>query len=82
MRQGSIVAVRCGIAQRQASDLVLLWLWYRLAAIAPIRPLAWELPYAFGTALKSKQQQQTQNQTKTKVLFSEVHTQTYRVVCR
>jgi len=27
---------------------------YRLAAIAPIRPLAWELPHAKGAALKSK----------------------------
>ena len=26
----------------------------RLAAVAPIRPLAWELPYAAGVALKSK----------------------------
>ena len=24
------------------------------AAVAPIRPLAWELPYATGVALKSK----------------------------
>ena len=23
---------------------MLLWLWHRLAAVAPIRPLAWELP--------------------------------------
>ena len=26
----------------------------RLAAVAPIRPLAWEIPYAKGAALKSK----------------------------
>jgi len=25
-----------------------------MEATAPIRPLAWELPYAAGTALKSK----------------------------
>ena len=31
---------RCG------SGLVLLWLWCRLAATAPVQPLAWELPYA------------------------------------
>ena len=35
-------------------DPVLLWLWCRLAAAAPIRPLAWELPYAVGVALKRK----------------------------
>ena len=33
-------------------DPVLLWLWYRLAAIALIGPLAWESPYAVDTALK------------------------------
>ena len=33
-------------------DLVLLWLWHRPAASAPIRPLAWELPYATGVAIK------------------------------
>ena len=32
----------------------MLWLWRRLAATAPIRPLAWEPPYAVGVALKSK----------------------------
>ena len=36
------------------SNLALLWLWYRLVATALIRPLAWELPYAVGTALKKK----------------------------
>ena len=38
----------------EATDLMLLWLWCRLMAIAPICPLAWEPPYASGTALKSK----------------------------
>ena len=33
-------------------DLALLWLWCRPAVIAPIRPLAWEPPYAAGVALK------------------------------
>ena len=35
-------------------DLVLLWLWCRPAAKAQIRPLAWELAYATGVALKRK----------------------------
>ena len=30
----------CCVGHRHSSDLVLLWLWYRLAATAPIRPLA------------------------------------------
>ena len=35
-------------------DLVLLWLWCRLVATVPTGPLAWEPPYAAGSALKSK----------------------------
>ena len=37
---------------------MLLWLWCGLAAAAPIQPLAWELPYVAGAALKQQQQQQ------------------------
>ena len=37
------VAVSCGVGCRRGSDLVLLWLWRRLAAVAPIGPLTWEL---------------------------------------
>ena len=33
---------------------MLLWLWCRLAAVALIRPLAWEPPYAASAALKKK----------------------------
>ena len=33
---------------------MLLWLWYRPAAAAPIQSLAWEFPYAVGVALKSQ----------------------------
>ena len=35
-------------------DLALLWLWCRPAAVAPIRPLAWEPPYAMGAALEKE----------------------------
>ena len=38
----------CGVGQRHGLDPVLLWLWCRLTATAPIRPLAWEPPYATG----------------------------------
>ena len=44
------VAVSCDVGHRQGLDPV--WLWDRPAATAPIRPLAWEPPYAMGTALK------------------------------
>ena len=40
-------------SRRHGPDPALLWLWYRLAAIAPTRPLAWELPYAAGVAQKA-----------------------------
>ena len=42
-------------------DLVLLWLWYRVAAVAPIRPLAWEAPYASGGATKKKGKKKKKN---------------------
>jgi len=42
----------CGVGCRRVSDLVWLWLWCRLAAVGPIRPLAWEHPYASGAALE------------------------------
>ena len=44
----------CGVCHRHGWDLVLLWLWCRLAAAAPVCPLALELPYAAGAALKRK----------------------------
>ena len=40
-----------GLAQ-WVKDLPLLWLWCRSAAVAPVRPRAWEPPYATGVALK------------------------------
>ena len=46
----------CGVGRRCGWDLALLWLWCRLADVAPIRPLAWEPPYATGAALKSNKQ--------------------------
>ena len=42
----------CGIGGRCSSNPALLWLWCKLAAIALIQSLAWELPYAIGAALK------------------------------
>ena len=44
----------CGVGRRRDLDLVWLWLWWRPAATAPIRPVAWEPPYAAGEALKAK----------------------------
>ena len=46
----------CGVGHRSGTDPELLWLWHRPVAVAPIRPLAWELPYATGTALKRQKE--------------------------
>ena len=50
-----------GVGQRCGLDLALLWLWGRPAAVALIHPLAWELPYAAGAALKRQKQKQIDN---------------------
>ena len=39
----------------------MLWLWHRQAAAVPIPPLAWELPYAAGVALKRKKERKDVN---------------------
>ena len=52
MGWGSGVAVSRGVGRRHSSDPALLWLWCRLAATVPIRPLAWEPPYAADAAIK------------------------------
>ena len=44
------IAMSC----RHGSDLALLWLWCRLAAVALIQPLPWELLYASSVPLKRK----------------------------
>ena len=54
MGLGSVIAMSCGIGLRHSLDPVLLWLWCRQAAAAPIRPLAQEPPHATGAILKRK----------------------------
>ena len=44
----------CDVGCRQGLDLALLWLGLRQAAVALIRSLAWEPPYAASEALKRK----------------------------
>ena len=58
MGWGSGVAVSCGVGRRLGSDPLLLWLWRRLAATAPIGPLAWGPPCAVGVALKKHKNKQ------------------------
>ena len=45
----------CGVGHRLGSDPIVMWLWYRPAATAPIRPLSWEPPHAMVVALKKRQ---------------------------
>ena len=40
------------------------WLWCRLAAIAPIGPLAWAPPYVAGAALKRQKTKQKKKKEK------------------
>ena len=49
------LAMSCGMGHRHDSDPELLWLWHMPAAAALIPPLAQELSYAAGVAMKSKQ---------------------------
>ena len=57
----------CSKGGRRSLDLALLWLWYRLAASALIHPLAWELPYAVGAALKKKKKKKDKIKNKQKI---------------
>ena len=52
----------CGVGRRRGLDPVKLWLWRRPAATPPVRPPAWEPPYASGAALeKAKRQKKKKN---------------------
>ena len=52
----------CGVDHRHGLDPVLLWLWRRPEATAPIQPLAYEPQYAVEAALeKAKRQQEQKN---------------------
>ena len=59
--KGSSMAESCGVSHRLSSDPAWLWLWGRLAAIAPIRSLAWKLPYTAGAALKRQIKKELRN---------------------
>ena len=51
-----------GLAQ-WVKDPELLWLWCRPAAVALIRPLAWEPPYAMRVALKRQKTKKKKKET-------------------
>ena len=58
------VAVSCGVGCRRGSDPMLLWLWCRPAATAPIQPIAWRPPYAAGAALEKAKRQKKKKEKK------------------
>ena len=53
-----------GVGQRRGLDPALLRLWCRPGATTPIRPLAWEPPYAVGEALEKGKRQKKKISTK------------------
>jgi len=69
--------VSCDVGPRCGSDLVLLCLWCRPAALARIRPLAREPPYATGVALKKRQKR---NKTITNKQKTKLRSKTYYVL--
>ena len=56
------MAVSYGVGRRSGADPM----WCRLAAIAPIVPLAWEPTYVLGAVLKKKQNKKKTKQKKKK----------------
>ena len=62
--QGSSIAVSCGVGRRCGLDPELQWLWRKSAATAPIRPLAWELPYTACAALEKTKQKNKKTKPK------------------
>ena len=57
----------CGVSRRGSSGPVWLWLWYRLAAVALIEPLAWDPTYDAGAALKSRKKKKKTSQRTIKI---------------
>ena len=56
--------VGCGVVCRQVPGLAWLWLWYGLAAAAPIGPLAWEPPHASSADLKRPKKKKKEKEKK------------------
>ena len=57
--KGSGIAMSCGEGCRRGWDPTLLWLWCKPAAVALIRPLVWEPPYAMDVGLKRQKKKKT-----------------------
>ena len=70
----------CGVGRRRGSDLALLWLWCRPAAVVPIGPPAWEPPYATGVARKNKKSKKAKKKKKKGNTFCILISIAYRVM--
>ena len=64
--QGSGVAMSCGVSHRCGLDSELLWLWLycKIAAVAPIRPLGMEIPHDACGVLKGKKKKKKKKKKK------------------
>ena len=61
------LALLSGLRIRRCRELwsgLQTWLWCRLVATAPIRPLAWEPPCAEGAALEMAKRQKKKKERK------------------
>ena len=57
--------MRCGVSLRRGLGATVLWLWCRLAAVAPVISLVWELPYAVGVASQKKTKDKKKKKNRT-----------------
>ena len=71
------IAVSCGIGCRHGSDPALLWWWRKPAAAALLQPLALELPYAAGVALKSQKKKKNNSKREEIILCQSQPMQCY-----
>ena len=81
------MAMSCGVGHRRGSDSVLLRLLCRLAATAPIGPLAWNPPYATGAALgktekkKKKKKKRHKERSSFRGLFTVSDFSLHKLLC-
>ena len=70
--KGSGVAMSCGVGCRRCLDPMLLWLWCRPLATAPIQPLTREPPYAVESGPRKGKKTETKKTKSKKQKHSKV----------
>ena len=65
--------MNCGVGCTRGSDPTLLWLWHRPVTTAPIRPLAWEPPYATGAVQEMAKRQKDKEKKKKNLRDYHIH---------